>query len=241
MTAVDPVAALADARAHGFGLGVERITGDWRAQGWRPATLAAEDVHLREELIARSAAGAGTPSRAVAATWLVERHVWLAAGAALAGVLVHGAIPPLDAALLRDGEYGWADAIALPDTGWTAVGGGAALAAHLEAHLHPLVEAFACERPRRALWRSAADRLGQAALWCGEAFGAHERAWTVAGDALTADTALHAPAGFMMRAGRPFRRRIGCCLSHRCPGGDMCDDCPLPRRRAGWAEDGLPG
>lgn len=180
---------------------------------------------MRTTLLARTAAGAGSRSLAVAATWHLEKHAWFAAGTALAGVVVHGVVPPLDDAALRDGEHGWAEAIALPDDRWQAADG-PALAQHLEAHLAPLVTALTPYRPRRALWRSIGDRLGQAALWCAEALD-DDAAIAVATEALTAPTRLRAPAAFTTRAGRRFRPRTGCCLSHRCDGGVECDDCPL--------------
>jgi hypothetical protein len=227
--AVDLLAPLAAARANWFGLALRAAPVPAGEEGWRPAGAAAADPALLEALLARTAAGAGTRSPAVAATWHLEKHAWHVASAALAGVLVHGALPPLEGALLRDGEQGWAEAVALAPAGW-APAGGAALARALEAHLTPVVHACARHRPRRALWRSVGDRLGQAALWCGEAFGDRAAAWALGEEALAAPTALRAPAGFALVDGAPARRRTGCCLSHRRPGGPVCADCPLGAR-----------
>jgi ferric iron reductase protein FhuF len=225
---IDRVAPLAAARGHGYGLGLCAAPVPDGEPGWRPATATAGDPALLDVLLARTAAGAGTRSRAVAATWHLEKHAWFVGGAALAGVLVHGAIPPLDRMLLRDGGHGWAVAVAAPADGWE-IADGATLAARLEAHLVPVVEALACHRPARALWRSAGDRLGQAAVWCSDAFGDRDAALALARDVLTAPTALRSLATFTERDGRPFRLRAGCCLSHRCAGAVRCDDCPLQR------------
>ena len=247
-TVVDLVAPIAAARAAGIGLGVRGMPVDASEPGWRAAGAVAADAVLRAELLARTAAAAGiavpavdatsspaaartpslaaagTPSLAIAATWHLEKHAWLAAGAALAGVLLHGRLPPLERAWIRCGEYGWPEEIALPGEGWSR-GDGADVARALEDHLAPLVDALVVHRARRPLWRSAGDRLGQAARWCAEAFAAPDGARALAEAAFAAPTALRAPAGFVLRDGLPDRRRTGCCLSHRCPGGPRCDDC----------------
>lgn len=220
-----PVAPLAHARAGGFGLGVRATPAP---PGWHEAGAAAGDARLLTSLLARTCHAAGTRAGAVAATWYLEKHAWLACGAALAGLLVHGAVPPLDRAFVRHADEGWVDAIAVPEHGWERADP-AVLAALLEAHLAPLVAALSDRRPARALWLCAGDRLGQAAIWCGEAFGDRTAAWSLAAAALEAPTALEAPAGLTLREGEPFRRRRGCCLSHRCPAGATCDDCPLSR------------
>lgn len=220
-----PVAPLAHARAGGFGLGVRATPAP---PGWHEAGAAARDARLLGSLLARTADAAGTRAGAVAATWYLEKHAWFACGAALGGLLVHGAMPPLGRAFVRHAGEGWVDAIAVPEQGWEPADP-AVLAARLEAHLAPLVAALTDRRPARALWLCAGDRLGQAALWCGQAFGDRAAAWSLAAEALAAPTALKAAPGFAMRAGEPFRRRRGCCLSHRCDDGATCDDCPLSR------------
>jgi hypothetical protein len=224
----DPIRPLARARAGGFGLDIRVVPPPADEPGWRPADAVARQPRRLEVLLDRTATAAGTTSRAVAATWHLEKHAWHVASASLAAILVHGTMPPLEQAVLRDAEEGWPDAIAVPPSDWTPANG-ATLAARLEAHLEPLVDALCHHRPAGALWRSVSDRLGQAALWCGEAFTDHRRAWTLAGEAMTAPTALAAPTGFDLVDGVPFRRRTGCCLSHRCQPALICDDCRLRR------------
>lgn len=240
MTAVAGIEPIAAARAGGFGLGVEPVAAT--GPDWRRAPMPGD----LEEQLDRIGAATATSSRAIAATWQLEKHAWLAGGAALAGLLVHGALPPLDDALVLDAEEGWPAAMALPDAGWQHVpsetpgvsepghgpgtaDAGRALAELLEAHHAPLVDALGAFRPRRALWRSVGDRLGQAARWCGEAFDASDEAVALVEAALAAPTALHAPAVFTIVEGRPQRRRAGCCLSHRIPGGVLCEDCRITR------------
>lgn len=220
-----PIAPLAAARAGGFGLGVRATPAP---AGWREAGAAARGPGLLDSLLARIAGAAGTRSAAVAATWYLEKHAWHACGAALAGLLVHGAVPPLDRTFVHHAREGWVDAIAVPEDGWEQASP-AVLAARLEAHLSPVVAALGGRRPARALWLCAGDRLAQAALWCGEALGCRADAWSLATEVLAAPTALQAPAGFALWEGEPFRRRRGCCLSHRCPSGATCADCPLSR------------
>ena len=224
MTAVaagqDLLAPIAAARANDFGLAVRPLPGD--PAGWRPAAAVPDLGPLLDAV----AAGAGTASRAVAATWLLEGHAWSVASAALAAVLVHGLAPPLDRGLVRDLPGGTVEALALPAEGWDPCDGGQ-LAARLEAHHAPLVEALGAFRPRRALWRSVGDRVGQAAIWCAEAFGDRDAALALASDVLSAPTALRAPAVFAVVDGAARRRRAGCCLSFRVPGGDVCPDCRI--------------
>jgi hypothetical protein len=226
--AVDLIRPLAAARANGFGLDVRAAPAPADEPGWRPAHAAARDPELLEALLDRTAVAAGTGSRAVAATWHLEKHAWHAAAPSLAALLVHGAMPPLDESLLRDGEHGWAEAIAVPVANW-APADGERLATRLEAHVAPVVEALSRHRSSRSLWRCVGDRLGQAALWCGEAFGDRRHAWTLASEALAAPTALAAPPRFALVDGRPYRRRTGCCLSHRCASELICEDCVLRR------------
>jgi hypothetical protein len=224
--AADLLGPLVAARASGFGLPLQPAPVPANEPGWRAGGAAAGDAALMERLLERTAAAAGTPSRVVAATWQLEKHTWFACAVALGGVLVHGRVPPLAELLVRDGEHGWVEEIALPARGWEGAGG-ARLATSLEAHLAPLVRALSRHRAERALWRSAGDRLGQAAHWCGEAFGEPAAAAALATDVLESPTELRARADFGLRDGRPFRRRTGCCLSHRCPGGVTCDDCVI--------------
>lgn len=214
--AVDSIASIAAARLSGFGLAVCAAPPPAGDRGWR-----------------RAADGPPLPAPcalppAVGATWQLEKHAWFVAAAAVAALLVRGSMPPLGGVWLRYGADGWAEGIAVPRDGWSAAGGGL-LAVRLEEHLAPVVDALSAHRPRRALWRSAGDRLGQAAIWCGEALGDRDGALSLAADALAAPTALRAPAGFGIVDGLPFRRRAGCCLSHRCDGGVECADCVLGR------------
>jgi hypothetical protein len=227
---VDLIRPLADAEANGFRLPVRAAPPPAHEPGWRPADAPAGNPTLLQALLDRTAAAIAGP-RVVAATWHLEMHAWHAASTSLAAILLHGSMPPLEQALLHDAEEGWADAIALPASSW-APADGSALAIGLQAHLAPTVEALAGHRPSRALWRCAGDRLAQAALWCGEAFGDRRRAWALASEALAAPTPLAAPAAFELVDGVPFRRRTGCCLSHRCAGGLACDDCGLRSPRS---------
>ena len=208
------MAPIAAARANGFGLGVHRteeVDGEPR---WHRAC----DLQPLPT---------GLPSTAVAATWQIEGHGWFVAAVALAGVLVHGRTPPLDRALLRYGDENRPEAIALPADGWRRAGG-PGLARAVEAHLAPLVDALSAHRRPRPLWRSAGDRLGQAARWCADAFADNERAIAIATAALDAPTALRAEPGFSIEDGEPFRRRTGCCLAYKLSATPRCADCANP-------------
>jgi hypothetical protein len=225
------VAPIAAARASGYGVPVVAAPSPAAEPGWRPILAAAHDEALLEELLRRTAETNGTSLRPLGVTWHLEGHAWYVAAVAVGGLLAHGLMPPLDACELRDGSYGGPECIAVPTEGWEPADG-PELAARFAAHLEPLIEALSRGRPRRALWRCAGDRLAQAGLWCGEAFGARERAWALLEAALAAPTPLQAPAGLELVDGAPFRLRSGCCLSYRAPDGVYCPDCRLERKAA---------
>jgi hypothetical protein len=207
-TLLDRVAAL---RANGFGLAV--VTGPVEGPGWRDA----HDVAALHDLVDRTEAVLSPAPRAVAAAWHLEKHAWHAASLVVAALLLGRALPPLERAQVRDGTHGWTEAIAVPPHGWAGRATAVDAAEQLEAHLAPVVAAL------------SADRVGQAAVWCGEALGARAAAWAAGAGILAAHTRLRAHAGFHLRDGEPFRRRGGCCLSYRCADGELCPDCPLRR------------
>ncbi len=98
----------------------------------------------------------------------------------------------------------------------------------------PLVEAIAARRLRapRALWRAAGDRVGQAFLWCAEAFADGDLAARLATRMIAPPSPLHVPLRSARgEDGTPFHLRASCCLYHRVPGAVLCPGCPLRRRR----------
>jgi hypothetical protein len=103
----------------------------------------------------------------------------------------------------------------------------------LREHLAPLVEAVAAatDRPLRALWRSAGDRLGGAFLWLGEIVAQRDRAWNLGTRCMQRSGPLAVGAGFRMleHAGiaEPTRNRAGCCLIWRANDTATCFTCPL--------------
>lgn len=202
--AVDAVARLGELEGNGFRLGVLPAP----AAGFVPA-----------DALAFQALPPGLPPR-IAATWALEAHAWYLGAAVLAGHLLTGGAPPLHAAEVRIGDVsGTVEAVALPLEGWRAATP-EQLATRLAAHVAPLVSALSEHRPVTPLWRSASDRVAQAALWCADALG--ERALDLATGVLAAPTPLRAPARF---SGTGSRRRIGCCLTHQLPGQPRCEDC----------------
>lgn len=219
-----PIERILMARHNGFGLSV--YEGPQVGLGWHDAQAVARDEALREDVLERARRAAGTEMTALAVAWVLEKHAWHVASLVVAALVADGVVPPLEHAQLLLGDAGWAEAIAVPQTGWEH-GDAVDAARALDAHLAPVVAALGTRRAPRALWREAADRIGQAALWCGEAFGAREHAWSIGAQLLAAPTRLHASAGFEVRDGEPFRLRSGCCLAHRAPGGVACADCRL--------------
>ena len=219
-----PLDRIAAARANGFGLAV--VEGPRSGAGWHHAHAIAHDPELRDALLDQAQGATDSDLHAVAVAWVLEKHAWHVASLVVAALLIDGSIPPLNRAQLMHGESGWADAIAVPAGPWRH-GDAVDAARALDAHLAPVIAALAHRRAARALWREAGDRVGQAVLWCGEAFDARDRAWSIGAQILAAPTRLRAPARFEVRDGVPFRLRTGCCLAHRAPGGVTCADCLL--------------
>jgi hypothetical protein len=213
-----PLARIAAARSQGFGLAV--VAGPAGGPGWR----AAHDVAPVGDLVDVTEAALAPAPPAVAAAWHIEAHAWHAASLVVAALLSEGALAPLESAQVHHGENG----LVRPD-GWIRGATPVDAAELLEAHMAPVIGALAGRRAERALWRQTSDRLGQAVLWCGEAFGSRADVWAAGTRMLEANTRLRAHAGFHLRDREPFRRRSGCCLSYRCVDGELCPACPLVR------------
>jgi ferric iron reductase protein FhuF len=104
-------------------------------------------------------------------------------------------------------------------------------------HVEPVIDALVARRlrGRRALWRAAGDRVGQAFLWCAAAFGAPARARRLGTLVLAPPSPMHVPLRVATgEDGVPYHPRASCCLWHRVPPGNLCPGCPLhnaPRRR----------
>jgi hypothetical protein len=215
------------ARANGFGLAV--VAGPARGPEWFDAHALVHDAALRDERLALAHAESGSDLPAIGPAWLVESHAWAVGSLVVAALLADSSLPPLHLLQVLHGPRGLVDAVAVPPDGWRHADPTEAAVA-LDAHLGPLIDALRGRRAPRALWREASDRIGQAVLWCGEAFDAREEAWSIGAQILAAPTRLRAPARFELRDGAPFRLRTGCCLGHRTPGAAACSDCLLSAR-----------
>ena len=219
-------------RGGGFGLTVGQRDGP--GDGWLGADALEGEL---DRLLSGIADLAGIDHPPLGAEWLLEHCAWQGASLAVAAAL-DGWVPDLapDNVLLwfRDGGI-WG--IALREL---RVTGSGAQAAHdqLEALLEPVVAAITARRLRaeRPLWRAAGDRVGQAVVWAGDAYGDVDRARRLGEAMLASPSRMHVP----LRAahtgdGVPFHVRSSCCLYHRVPGAQVCAGCPLrrsPRLRA---------
>jgi len=227
------LARIGELRVEGFGLQVARreAPGD----GWQ----AANDLTALDEQIAAAARGAGTELRTVGAEWLLEQWAWQAASLLAGAMLAGSRVPDLAPAnVLLGVEAGLPWGIALRGGELARPAGEAELARAAQAayagFLDPLVDALGARRlrPRRALWRAAGDRVGQAFHWCAAAFGEPERAARLAMLMLEPPAPFHVP----LQLGRgpdgvPHHARASCCLSHRTADAIVCPACPLARPR----------
>jgi ferric iron reductase protein FhuF len=77
---------------------------------------------------------------------------------------------------------------------------------------------------------SAADRIAEAALWSGRAFGREGEAAALADELLGTAGPLRIPLEKTVdRRGVERHLRVTCCLAYRTPGGQVCATCPLNR------------
>jgi hypothetical protein len=229
---------IAAARAGGFGLFVARHAEP--GEGWLPAGDLARDDGPLDGLVDAMGRSAGTDLRQVGAEWLLEVLAWHGAALTAAAMMSGRWVPDLRPRNVLVGvEHGAVLGLALR--------GGVvrehvteralARAAHdaLVAHVEPVIDALVARRlrPRRALWRAAGDRVGQAFLWCAVAYDADARARRLA-ELMLHGSPLHVPLQSAVGDdGDPYHLRASCCLNHRVPGAELCVGCPLrrPRRR----------
>ncbi len=209
-----------------------------RGSGWIDAAAASAPERV-EGMLARVARSAGGGPAAAHGTWLVESQAWAVASAAVLGLLASGSAPALATLRfhLRVSDDGLVAGIVFgsdrlehddPDVMTDRVGAG------LQAHLAPLVGALVDRGVRRPapLWRAAGDRVAQGALWAGAAAGRWDEGVRTAERLVAAPAPFAVPLRAAVAPGTPLRRRAGCCLAHRVPGHDRCDDCPVAQPAA---------
>lgn len=243
---------LAAARAH-FGGHDVLGTRLGAPAGWRPAGEIVRAGPALDDLLAKATATTGGGRADIGGTLLAEGYAFALALRAVGTLLFGTRIPAMAPDEIRL-EFAGGDAtisgMAFAGGAYGVAGDGRERAASLvtlrdedallgrlldemEAHLAPLIDAIAAAtgRPRRALWRSAGDRLGGAFLWLGEVVGMRERAWDLGTRCMQGDGPLAVGAGFRVleHAGiaEPTRNRRGCCLIYRVAGNDTCFTCPL--------------
>jgi FhuF 2Fe-2S C-terminal domain len=230
------LARIAEARAGGYGLYVARR--DEPGDGWHAGPeLLSEDGPL-EELVADVARSAGTDLPRVGAEWLLELVAWhgavLTAAAMMSGRWVPDLTPGNVFVGVKDGSV---MGVALRGGEPREHAGDEELARAGHAALlelfEPLIDALVARRlrPRRALWRAAGDRIGQAFMWCADAYGDPERARWLAERMIAPPSPLHVPLEIGSgEDGQPVLLRASCCLWHRAPESSLCPGCPLRRR-----------
>lgn len=184
-----------------------------------------------QELLARVGRDAGTDRADVQASLFLEAYVWALVAPAVEALLIDGRLPSVlrKHVAIRFGTDGRAVDVtfARPSVSPSIE----RLRGELEHHLAPVIEQLAAlsGRPRRALWRSAGDRLAGAFSWQGERLGMPEHACALGERAMRIAGPLQGAAGYRLVDGRPARHRNGCCLWWRTRDGAPCPGCPLNR------------
>lgn len=181
-------------------------------------------------------ASEGTSRRDVQASLFLEAYMWELLLPVTAAIVAGERVPDVDARVvrLRFGPDGRVCAVA---SGATAPGGavlGALRDRLVERHAARLVDALAglSGRPRRALWRGAADSAAAAFLQVAQDRGRPEDGMRLARELLAGPPPLRAVPRFLEvrdagRRPRHVRLRTGCCLWWRTAAATTCATCPL--------------
>lgn len=236
------------------GLVFDARVGNVDGASWCAAQELVGGGEMLAVLLDRAAHDAQTARLDIAGSWFAEAYAWTLAGRAVAALLTDRRLPRLDVANVRmrfDDEQFWAAEVAFvrPDVLGLADDPAAAsedlqivadadgllrrLHEDLRDHLAGLFEVINARtrRPRRALWRGAADQLAGAFLWGGEALGRRDEAWALGERCMALHGELAVPPGYRVihHAGlaEATRTRHSCCIAWR--GGDKttCFTCPL--------------
>lgn len=213
-------------------------TGPSSEPGWRPLADLHADPEVLRSRIAHVRRALGSDDR-VAASITFQGLAARVLSPPLAAAIVHAVLPSLDGAHFRVTEGGpwplWSaepSGAPVPDPAGAAAG----LAAELDAHLTPLVDAVQAQVPisARLLWGNVASSVAAGKRLVGrERPAVAQRAAAIT--EILLDTGRLAGSGTR----RPpedgdvawtFRRR-SCCLYYRVPGSGTCGDCVLLDRR----------
>lgn len=207
---------------------------------WFPVSELLESDGAPAVLLARTGGGS-VPGEHIRAEWLFESYARVLGELGTAFLLSTGRLPVLTPPnLLMASRGGLIAGVALRSGSMSrptpGAGGDGSPADSLRESLIGLIGPFAAWfdrhglRPEKTLWKSAADRIAEAALWAGRAFEAPEAARTLAVELLGPAGPLHIPLETVVDPrGAQRHRRVTCCLAYRAAGGSLCFACPLNR------------
>jgi hypothetical protein len=201
---------------------------------WFPVPELLESEGAPAVLLSRISGMAGPPPDHVRAEWLFESYARALGDLGCAFIVSAGKLPELSASnLLMAARGGLIAGTALRSDRFNSGGDlGGRLRDSLVGLIAPLASWIDSHglRPEKTLWKSAADRIAESALWCGRAFGREHDAAVLAGDLLGSPGALQIPLETMVdRRGVERHQRVTCCLAYRAAGGQVCATCPLNR------------
>jgi hypothetical protein len=221
------VARIAGASLDGFRPDL-RVVGAPGPKWTAIAALGASETAAERRARIRRSAGPGPPSR-IGACWDVEGIAWFL-GALVAGSMLGSGVvlfASADSVWTRIGPDGLAEGLAVSSDAVAAPACPAAARRILGELLAPLVDAGA-RAQARVLWWHAGDRIADAVLWCGEAFGRPRDATRIGHELLAPGVPYSVPLG--LEAGLHRTRRT-CCLSRLTADGELCEGCPHQRDR----------
>lgn len=236
------------ARTHG-GYHLGAALGATSEAGWMPVARLLGDARLLDDALATVGREVGSARRDVQASLLLEAYAGQLV-LPLAGALVAESripTPGPDGTALRLADEGRPHAIRLLHGRFVALPGDPAtehpdadvvgdrsgfelcLRGWLITHFEPFVDTLnaASGRPRRALWRTVADRTATALMYAGLASDRTAAARAVAERTLTGDPPLQYPPRYTEIGEQPVHLRHGCCLWWRTAAATTCLTCPL--------------
>ena len=226
-----------------------------RPGGLSAAALIDDGRHL-DALLDQILARYGATDRTMAAAIFHNSYAWYIGAAAIGCYLAEGRVP----SLAPDQVDLWIDflgdekridvAVHCDESGPWIGDARTRLRRELEAHLEPLIERLhgLTRLGKRAQWHLVADACASVFVWFGQRMGMTEASCA---EGLAVIKAADSPLRFsktgyftLEHAGacQTFRKRGGCCLSHKAPAGKPCSTCPLvpaeerDRRLKAWME-----
>lgn len=228
------------ASADGYGIIIRQR--DRPGEGWFPAAELDRSGRVQALLLSRISGMGGPPEAHISAEWLLESLARALTDLGGSFMVAAGQLPDLSAGnVLLAAEGGLFRATGMISTDGLESSEPSELADRFRSGFTTLLEPtinWLDEqglRPARTLWHAAADRLAQSLVWSGKAFDRPDLALELTRLTVGPESPDSRLAIDIRQAenewGEEFHLRNTCCLAYRTPGGEICQSCPLVKKR----------